>query len=120
MGGTGDRTKLIALGVFALIAAVVVAAILISRAAAGDSSATRERRRLQAGRSAEAEDGQLQGAEADREEGRKLTAVVDTSCGTFDIALDTGQAPKTVNSFAFLAAKASTTASTSTALRPAS
>jgi peptidyl-prolyl cis-trans isomerase B (cyclophilin B) len=35
--------------------------------------------------------------------GEKLTAVVQTSCGTFDIALDTTRAPKTVNSFAYLA-----------------
>jgi len=37
--------------------------------------------------------------------GEKLTAVVETSCGTFEIALATGQAPKTVNSFAYLAGK---------------
>jgi cyclophilin family peptidyl-prolyl cis-trans isomerase len=37
--------------------------------------------------------------------GEKLTAVVETSCGTFDIALDTQRAPKTVNSFAYLARK---------------
>ncbi len=35
--------------------------------------------------------------------GEKLTAVVQTSCGTFDIALDSTRAPKTVNSFAYLA-----------------
>jgi cyclophilin family peptidyl-prolyl cis-trans isomerase len=35
--------------------------------------------------------------------GQKLTAVVKTTCGTFDIALDTRRAPKTVNSFAYLA-----------------
>ena len=32
----------------------------------------------------------------------KLTAVVRTSCGSFEIALDTKRAPKTVNSFVFL------------------
>lgn len=37
------------------------------------------------------------------QKGEKLTAVVDTSCGTFEIALDTTQAPKTTNSFAYLA-----------------
>ncbi|MDQ2630645.1 MAG: peptidylprolyl isomerase, partial [Actinomycetota bacterium] len=31
------------------------------------------------------------------------TAVVKTSCGTFEIELDTERAPKTANSFAFLA-----------------
>ncbi len=33
----------------------------------------------------------------------KLTAVVDTSCGTFEIALDTKNNPKTAASFAYLA-----------------
>ena len=37
--------------------------------------------------------------------GEKLTAVVETSCGRFDIALDTERAPKTSNSFAYLADK---------------
>ncbi len=37
--------------------------------------------------------------------GEKLTAVVQTSCGTFDIALDSTRAPKTVNSFAYLIEK---------------
>jgi cyclophilin family peptidyl-prolyl cis-trans isomerase len=35
--------------------------------------------------------------------GEEATAVVETSCGTFEIALDTKRAPKTANSFAFLA-----------------
>lgn len=35
--------------------------------------------------------------------GEEATAVVKTSCGTFEIALDTKRAPKTANSFAFLA-----------------
>ncbi len=37
--------------------------------------------------------------------GEKLTATVDTSCGRFDIRLDTSSSPKTVNSFAYLAKK---------------
>ena len=37
--------------------------------------------------------------------GEMLTAVVKTSCGSFDIALDTGRAPKTTNSFAYLIRK---------------
>lgn len=37
--------------------------------------------------------------------GEKLTAVVQTSCGSFDIALDSSRAPKTVNSFAYLVEK---------------
>jgi peptidyl-prolyl cis-trans isomerase B (cyclophilin B) len=34
--------------------------------------------------------------------GEKLTAVVGTSCGSFDIALDTTRAPMTTNSFVYL------------------
>ena len=46
----------------------------------------------------------LQGPEDDdRRRAKKLTAVVETSCGSFDIALDTERAPKTANSFAYLA-----------------
>jgi peptidyl-prolyl cis-trans isomerase B (cyclophilin B) len=39
------------------------------------------------------------------EPGEKLTAVVKTNCGTFAIGLDTARAPKTSNSFAYLARK---------------
>lgn len=39
------------------------------------------------------------------EPAEKLTAVVKTSCGRFDIALDTARAPKTTNSFVYLARK---------------
>jgi len=35
--------------------------------------------------------------------GEKLTAVVETNCGTFDIELATSEAPITTNSFAYLA-----------------
>lgn len=37
--------------------------------------------------------------------GERLTAVVKTNCGSFEIALDTRRAPKTAASFAFLARK---------------
>jgi cyclophilin family peptidyl-prolyl cis-trans isomerase len=37
--------------------------------------------------------------------GESLTASVDTSCGRFDIALDTSSSPETVNSFVYLAKK---------------
>lgn len=37
--------------------------------------------------------------------GERLTAAVDTSCGRFDIRLDTKGFPRTVNSFAYLARK---------------
>ena len=37
--------------------------------------------------------------------GERLTATVDTSCGSFAIALDTAESPRTVNSFVYLARK---------------
>jgi peptidyl-prolyl cis-trans isomerase B (cyclophilin B) len=37
--------------------------------------------------------------------GESLTATVDTSCGTFEIALDTSGSPRTANSFVYLARK---------------
>jgi cyclophilin family peptidyl-prolyl cis-trans isomerase len=37
--------------------------------------------------------------------GERLTATIETSCGRFDIRLDTSGFPKTVNSFAYLAKK---------------
>ena len=37
--------------------------------------------------------------------GERLTATVDTSCGRFEIRLDTSTQPRTVNSFAYLAKK---------------
>ncbi|HEY8808881.1 MAG TPA: peptidylprolyl isomerase [Solirubrobacterales bacterium] len=98
-----ERRKWIALGVFALIAAGVVAAILIGRSGGGSDS------------TAEASASDCKQVEAPKPKkvsftapkqtvtkSEKLTAIVQTSCGTFDIALDSSRAPKTVNSFVFL------------------
>lgn len=105
MEGSQERTKWIALGVFALVAAVVVAAILISRGGGGSSDAS-----AQAGASGckrvEAPQPKQVSFKAPKQvlaQGEKATAVVETNCGTFEIALDTTRAPKTANSFAFLA-----------------
>jgi cyclophilin family peptidyl-prolyl cis-trans isomerase len=99
-----ERRKWIALGVFALIAAGVVAAILISRGSGGSDSAT-----TASGsgcKQVEAPKPKTVSFKAPKQvlsKGQKATAVVETSCGTFEIALDTTRAPKTANSFAFLA-----------------
>jgi cyclophilin family peptidyl-prolyl cis-trans isomerase len=101
--GAQDRTKWIALAVFALVAGGVVAAILISRGDDDGSGATAgvegceavdppKPKRVSFGKA-----GQAVGR------GEELTAVVETSCGSFEIALDAERAPKTVNSFVFLA-----------------
>src|SRR5262249_45760442 len=98
-----DR-RLIILAVFALVAIGVVAAILIGRSGGDDSSTTA----ASPGGCKEVEPPEpktisLPAPKQTVKKGETLTAVVETSCGTFDIALDTKQAPKTANSFAYLA-----------------
>lgn len=101
----GTDRRLIILGVFALVVVGVVAAILISRSGGGDDETTAA---ASSGGCAEVEAPKpkqvsFKAPKQTVEKGEKLNAVVETSCGTFDIALDTTRAPKIVNSFAFLA-----------------
>jgi cyclophilin family peptidyl-prolyl cis-trans isomerase len=98
-----ERTKWIALAVFALIAVGVVAGILISRGGRGGESTA------EAGASAckhvaapKPKQVSYSAPKQTVAKGEKLTAVVETNCGSFDIALDSRRAPKTVNSFVFL------------------
>jgi peptidyl-prolyl cis-trans isomerase B (cyclophilin B) len=97
----------IVLGVFALIAVAVVAAILISRSGGdSDSDTTATTAGADGCKQVEApppKDVTLKEPKQTVKAGEKLTAVVKTSCGTFEIALDTERAPKTTNSFAYLA-----------------
>jgi len=103
-----DRRWII-LAVFALVAAVIVAAVLLSGGGDSDDSTTT------ATDTTAADTGGCKEVEAPEpktvsfkkpdqvlEPGEKATVVVKTSCGTFEIALDTKRAPKTANSFAFL------------------
>ncbi len=104
MEGTSERNKWIALGVFGLIAVVVVAAILISRSG-GSSSDSSKQASASGCKKVEAPPPKNVSFEAPKQTvkaGEGLTAVVATSCGAFDIALDAKRAPKTVNSFVFL------------------
>ena len=100
----GIDQRWIVFAVFALVAGGIVAAILISRGGSGEASST----------SAGAEGCEKVEAPPPKQvsfkapkptlkKGEPATAVVKTSCGSFNIALATGQAPKTANSFAFLA-----------------
>jgi peptidyl-prolyl cis-trans isomerase B (cyclophilin B) len=102
-----DR-RWIVLVVFAVIAVGIVAAVLIADGG-GDSGD-------ETSATTAASDGGCETVEAPKpkttsfkapgqvlEAGEEATAVVKTSCGTFEIALDTERAPKTANSFAFLA-----------------
>ena len=105
-----DRRWII-LGVFALIAAAIVVVILISRGG-GDSggSGTSANADAKVGKNGckqvsapEPRQETLQAPPEKTEKGEKVTAVVETSCGTFEIELDTTRAPKIANSFAYLA-----------------
>lgn len=104
MQGSRDRTKLIALGVFALLAAAVVAAILIARGGGGDdgSSATADASGCEEAKAPRPKNVSFEAVKRTVKEGEELTAVVETSCGDFEIALDSRRAPRTVESFVFL------------------
>ena len=95
--------RLIVLAVFALIAVGVVAAILIGRGGGGsDSTTTASAAGCKQVEAPKPKQVSLAAPKQTVKKGEKLTAVVETSCGTFEIALDTTRAPKTVNSFAYL------------------
>jgi peptidyl-prolyl cis-trans isomerase B (cyclophilin B) len=105
MQGPQDR-RLVVLGAFAVLAAGVVGAILIGRSGGNSDKTTTVSaagcKQVPAPKPKQVSYG---APELTVREGEKLTAVVETSCGTFDIALDTKRAPKTVNSFVFLSEK---------------
>jgi peptidyl-prolyl cis-trans isomerase B (cyclophilin B) len=106
-----DR-RWIVLAVFALVAIVVVAAVLIGQGgdSGGDttstSSSSTEEASADGCKQVEAPKPKNVSFKAPEEvlkKGEAATAVVKTSCGTFEIALDTERAPETAKSFAFLA-----------------
>lgn len=101
----GIDRRLIILAVFAVIAIGVVAAILIGRSGGGDSesSTTASAAGCKQVAAPKPKQVSLEGPKQTVKPGEKLTAVVATSCGSFEIALDTKRAPKTANSFAYLA-----------------
>jgi cyclophilin family peptidyl-prolyl cis-trans isomerase len=94
----------IVLAVFAIVAVGVVAAVLISRGGGGsDSTAnTAGAAGCEQVEAPKPKQVSLKAPKQTLKKGEEVTAVVQTSCGTFDIALDTERAPKTANSFAYL------------------
>jgi peptidyl-prolyl cis-trans isomerase B (cyclophilin B) len=103
----GVDRRLIILAVFALVAIGVVAAILVGRSGGGEDSTTTVAsaggcKRVAAPKPKHVS---LKAPKQTVRRGEKLTAVVATSCGSFEIALDTKRAPKTANSFAYLSEK---------------
>ncbi|HEY1285540.1 MAG TPA: peptidylprolyl isomerase [Solirubrobacterales bacterium] len=101
MQGTSDRTKLIILAAFAAVAVAVVAVILIARSGGSDQSAA-SANGCKSVAAPKPKQVSFKAPKQTVKKGEAVTAVVETSCGTFDIALDTTRAPKTANSFAFL------------------
>jgi cyclophilin family peptidyl-prolyl cis-trans isomerase len=102
-GQQGFDRRLIVLAAFALVAAGVVAAILISRGGDGDSGGATSAEGCEEVEAPQPKTVSFKAPKQVLAEGEAATAAVKTSCGTFEIALDTERAPKTANSFAFLA-----------------
>jgi cyclophilin family peptidyl-prolyl cis-trans isomerase len=98
----GTDRRLFILAGFAVVAVVVVAAILISRSGDSDSSTTASSGGCKEVEAPAPKKVSLKAPPQTVKKGEKLTAVVETSCGSFDIALDSSRAPKTVNSFVYL------------------
>lgn len=101
-----DR-RWIVLIVFAVIAVGVVLAVLLGQGGDSDEETTSAAQTNAGGcEEVEAPEPKTVSFKAPQqvlEKGEPATAVVKTSCGTFEIELDTERAPKTANSFAFLA-----------------
>jgi peptidyl-prolyl cis-trans isomerase B (cyclophilin B) len=111
MGEQFDRRWIILAG-FAAVAVVVVLAIVLTRgdddSGSGGGETTTASKPKDAGACEEVEAPAPKTVSFEKpdqvlSEGEKATAVVNTNCGSFEIALDTTRAPKTANSFAFLA-----------------
>lgn len=104
MEGGDTRTKLLVLAAFVVLAAGAVAAISIAGGGSDDEPPT-------AAGAAGCEEVEAPAPKSVTygkpkrvvKAGESLSAVVETSCGEFKIALDAKRAPKTVNSFVFLA-----------------
>lgn len=101
-----SRSRLIALVIFltALVAAVVI--VMVGgddEEGSGSTASTAADGECAEVEAPEPKDASFDNPDEVLEPGAEATAVVETSCGTFEIALDTENSPKTANSFAFLA-----------------
>jgi peptidyl-prolyl cis-trans isomerase B (cyclophilin B) len=104
MEGQADR-RWIVLAVFAVVAVGIVAAVLLSNGG-GDDDSTTASAGAEGCEQVEAPQPKQVSFKAPKQvlkPNEPATAVVRTNCGSFEIALDTVRAPKTANSFAFLA-----------------
>jgi peptidyl-prolyl cis-trans isomerase B (cyclophilin B) len=106
MDSQGADRRWIILAVFAVIAAAVVAAILIGRSGGSDdSSAKSGAEGCKLVSKPKPKKVSYKAPPQTVKTGEALDARIETSCGSFTIALDTNRAPKTVNSFVFLSEK---------------
>ncbi len=123
MAGDGVDKRIYILAGFAVLAAVIVGIILVSRSGGnsddkGSSTTASKEKAAKEGKESAKGEGASACKEAEQPEpreeslpkpkmttkkGEKVTAVVKTNCGTFDIALATTEAPTIANSFAYLA-----------------
>ena len=121
MAGEGFDKRWYILGGFALLAIVIVGIILVSRSGGSSddkgssTTASKEKTGKESAKGGKSANGCTEVEQPEpREEslpkpkmttkkGEKVTAVVETNCGTFDIALATTEAPTIANSFAYLA-----------------
>lgn len=125
MAGEGFDKRWYILGGFAVLAIVIVGIILVSRSGgssdnnSSSTTASKEKAGKEAGKESvkggksangcteveqpEPREESLPKPKMTTKKGEKVTAVVETNCGTFDIALATTEAPTIANSFAYLA-----------------
>jgi peptidyl-prolyl cis-trans isomerase B (cyclophilin B) len=119
MAGEQFDRRWIILGGFAVLAVVIVGIILVSRSGgssnkSGSSTTASKEKGPKGAKETSAKGCKKVAQPKPREEslpkpkqtvkkGEKLTAVVATNCGTFDIELATTEAPTIANSFAYLA-----------------
>ena len=111
MGGDQFDKRWYVLGGFAVLAIVIVGIIVISRSGGGssgdESKTTASKEKGAKGctkvEQPEPREESLPKPKMTTKKGEKVTAVVETNCGTFDIELATSEAPTIANSFAYLA-----------------
>ncbi|HEX4308227.1 MAG TPA: peptidylprolyl isomerase [Solirubrobacterales bacterium] len=116
MGGDQFDKRWYILGGFALLAIVIVGIIVVSRSGGGSSSdetkttASKEKGGQEKGAKGctkvaqpKPREESLPKPKLTTKKGEKVTAIVETNCGTFDIDLATTEALTIANSFAYLA-----------------
>lgn len=98
-----QRWKLIAFTAAGILLAAAVVVLLVAGGGDDDSGEPQLAAGCEKAGNPKTKASDLSAPDQTVRQGDRMTAVVDTTCGTFEIALDTERAPKTVNSFVHLA-----------------